>query len=302
MGLSGRSGIFALELVPAFGDTSAMEVSPRPQVPPRRTQAFTSLDLLGALLAACLVLGVVLPSVAGIRPANGQAQCTSNFRRLMLASQLYARDNADYLPHPTWGGDLTGPDGWAYATVNNGRIPGGPRTPRALFRDSQLPFREIGQLWNYVKSGSAYECPDDLINTQPNSIQFRDRAVKITSYNFSGMITGVPYPQALTGDLTYKLSRFLPTDILAIEPSESIAFNFNDAGFNPDDTTFSITGRHGGFPSPTGTSPSDTSQETGGIVGCVDGRAEFFSQARYASERSGGSAGERTRIRCYPWR
>lgn len=258
------------------------------------------MDMLATIAAAGFILGVVLPSTAGIRPASGQAQCTSNLRRLMLASQLYARDNADYLPHPTWGGDMTGPDGWAYATVNNGRIPGAPRTPRPFRREPQLPFREIGQLWNYVRSGSAYECPDDLIVTQTNSVPFRDRAVKITSYNFNGIITGVPYSQALSGDLTYKLSRFLPTDVLAIEPSESDGFAFNDAGFNPEDPNL-MTGRHGGVPSLNGTSPKAESQESGGNVGCVDGSVEFMSQAQYRSPAFRSTNNERTRLRCYPW-
>lgn len=263
-------------------------------------RGFTRLDLLGSLTAAALVLGILLPATAGMRPANGQAQCISNLRRLMLASQLYARDNSEYLPHPTWGGDLTGPDGWAYATENKGRLPNLPRTPTPTKRDAQLPFRQIGQLWNYIQSGSVYECPDDLIVTQSNFDRLRGRPVQITSYTFNGMIAGYATPQELPGGLTYKISRFLPTDILANEPSEAQAFFFNDAGFNPGETANYTATRHGGFLGDPRTPPNDRLQEGGSNVGCLDGSAEYLSHSTYATVRDTLSGTRRTRLRCFP--
>jgi hypothetical protein len=218
----------------------------------------------------------------------------------MLASQLYARDNSDYLPHPTWGGDLTGPDGWAYATANNGRLPDLPRTPAPFKRDAQLPFRQIGQLWNYIQSGSAYECPDDLFATQSKFNLLRVRPVQITSYTFNGMIAGYLTSQELTGGQTYKISRFLPTDILATEPTEAESFFFNDAGFNPEESSTYVTTRHGGFLADTKTPPKDWQQEGGSNVGCLDGSAEFLSHSTYAAERDTLPGTQRTRLRCFP--
>jgi hypothetical protein len=34
----------------------------------------------------------------------------------MLAMHLYCADNEDYMPHPTWGSNGAGADGWAYGT------------------------------------------------------------------------------------------------------------------------------------------------------------------------------------------
>jgi hypothetical protein len=52
----------------------------------------------------------------------------NNVKQILLGSQMYGSDNNDHVPHPTWGGGLTGPDGWAYITSNNGRIPGAPNS------------------------------------------------------------------------------------------------------------------------------------------------------------------------------
>ena len=306
---------FHLESTLILGEVRAMEVLPPcrtfssiPKSSPRHVRwlhhdsnrGFTRLDLLGSLAAAALVLGILLPATAGMRPANGQAQCISNLRRLMLASQLYARDNSEYLPHPTWGGDLTGPDGWAYATENKGRLPNLPRTPTPTKRDTQLPFRQIGQLWNYIQSGSAYECPEDLIVTQSNLDRLRGRPVQITSYTFNGMIAGYATPQQLSGGLTYKISRFLPNDIFANEPNEAEGFFFNDAGFNTYEAASYATTRHGGFLRDPRTPTNDDLQEGGSNVGCLDGSAEFLSQSGYAAERNTPTATQRTRFHCFP--
>lgn len=273
---------------------------PNHQLLSQSNRGFTRLDLVASLAAAGLFLGILLPATAGLRPANGQAQCISNLRRLMLASQLYARDNSEYLPHPTWGSDLTGPDGWAYATANNGRLSNLPKTPTPMKRDTQLPFRQIGQLWNYIQSGSAYECPEDIIVTQSNFDRLRGRPVQITSYTFNGMIAGYGTPQELSGGLTYKISRFLPTDILANEPTEAEGFFFNDAGFNTEESSAYPTTRHGGFLGDSRYPAGDWLQEGGSNVGCLDGSAEFLSRSAYAAERGAPTGTQRTRLRCFP--
>ncbi|MGV3772538.1 MAG: type II secretion system protein, partial [Verrucomicrobiales bacterium] len=73
-----------------------------------------------------ILAGMLLPALS---KAKDKAQMTTdlnNMRQLLLATQIYSTDNGDHLPHPTWGGNLTGPDGWAYATQNRGRIAGAP--------------------------------------------------------------------------------------------------------------------------------------------------------------------------------
>ena len=33
----------------------------------------------------------------------------------MLGMMMYTGDNEEYMPHPSWGGNGSGPDNWAYS-------------------------------------------------------------------------------------------------------------------------------------------------------------------------------------------
>lgn len=307
---------FQPRIQPSSHDCSPATAGPRareaePSIDPSRHRrgkprggeaAFTRVDLLGLLVAGALVFGVLSPLLAGTGPAGGRTQCLSNLRKLMLASQLYAGDNRDFMPFPTWGSDMTGADGWAYATANRGRLPGQPVSAPARSREAQKPWRTIGQLWPYVNEGTAYECPDDLITQDPGSVLFLARSCQITSYQMNAMMAGLPEDDIGSSGRTYPITRFLPSDVVFMECSESEAFYFNDAGINPEGEG-AITTRHGGLTQTVGETQPATVRDRGGHVGRIDGGAEFIDPANFARESNPAlQKGRRTRIICYPWK
>jgi hypothetical protein len=180
-------------------------------------------------------------------------------KQVLLANHVYAGDNDDSNAYPNLGNNLSGADGWCYATKNNGRIPAGPQTPASCEgKDlnsaqwtNQLAFFKIGQLGPILGTHTVLWCPKDVATRGTGKLKtlWLGRPVKLTSYCWNGTIGGyvgskgsMPSPDGKT----FKLTDFKPTDWQMWEQNESDPFFFNDAGNNPESIGETLSMRHAG--------------------------------------------------------
>jgi len=209
--------------------------------------AFTLTELLAILCTIALLALLVLPVLARDTDPSERAVCLNNVRRIMAAVAMYSTDNGDFMPHPSWGADLTGADNWCYAT----RLPTGQTAPSANGRSgpdahtNQIPFYVAGQLAHFLESQRVLVCPTDWRESMSSKrLSYTGRAQKLTSYVMNGTMSGFTGPNCcrLPYGATYKTTDFLPTDILLWEVNDTDASTFNDAAENPEAT--SISRRH----------------------------------------------------------
>ena len=121
---------------------------------PRRTRAFTLVELLVVIGIIAILIGLLLPTLARARESSRRAACLSNLRQVAMAMRFYAYDNRDQVP-------------LGYRAGN--------KQFNSMVRGSNNRLVLFGWLYagGYMKVPSVFFCPSDndprsMMNTEIN--------------------------------------------------------------------------------------------------------------------------------------
>ena len=263
----------------------------------RERRGFVLIELVCILVTLAMFITIASSASRNLREKTYVTVDLANLRQILRGSAIYNSDNEGRMAHPTWGSDLTGPDGWAYLTANKGRVPGAASVPGSCAgRDvntaqftNQLAFFKKGQVTQHLPDVKTAWCPKDVATrgqgpgSQSLRAKWLTRPVKVTSYAWNGTLGGYPgRANPIPNGLTYKVSQFLPTDWQMWEADDRDGFNFNDAADNPENTQESQSLRHTSLRNWWIFSTQQSKRALGGgaVVGTFDGAAKMVQWSK----------------------
>jgi hypothetical protein len=215
------------------------------------------IELLVVIAIIAILAAMLLPALAKAKNKAMRTVDLNNNKQILLAANMYAGDNAEYLPHSGWGGNSS----WAYgAGIPNG---GANAANFEQILDRQLRFFRQGELYKYLKTEKVLMCPADRVDAN-----FYARNLYFLSYVWNGSIN------TFNSGHYKKLSNFKPLNVLQWETDEMTPFFFNDSASNPDE---GISARHG----------------DGAIIGLIGGSTERIAVADYYGNQFAGARGAR---------
>ncbi len=127
-----------------------------------RTRAFTLIELLVVIAIIALLIGILLPSLAGARRAARDVICKANMRQYGLGIELYSQTNRDYIPSEGMAdGDIAshpiGP--WDDTSFWANAVPGMLTEPNPSYYDLQEAFINGQNALPQSLSKSIFVCP-----------------------------------------------------------------------------------------------------------------------------------------------
>src|SRR5438067_535540 len=127
----------------------------------RPKRGFTLIELLVVIAIIAILAAMLLPALARAKDKAARTTCVNNNHQLVLAMNMYAADNKDFLPYPNWGAPML-PDGtygpgWLYTPVNGAP----PDLAAAPYSTNPLLAYKTGLYFQYMPNPKAYSCPLD---------------------------------------------------------------------------------------------------------------------------------------------
>lgn len=189
--------------------------------PSQRNRGFTLIELLVVIAIIAILAAMLLPALARAKSRAIAANDINNSRQTMIAGQMYAVDNSDFLPEPGWQMQY---DCWA---VSGGMPMSGPYnafTYPIAYANQVAYFKGMppagagrsGQLYQFIKSEKLLLCPEDNVLSL-----IYQRSQLISSYVWNGSIVGFPNTSSTSALVpTFKISKFLASNILQWENDE----------------------------------------------------------------------------------
>ncbi|MEZ6235108.1 MAG: DUF1559 domain-containing protein [Phycisphaerales bacterium] len=212
--------------------------------------AFTLIELLVVIAIIALLIGIILPSLAGVREAGRSAICLSNQRQIGIAITQYSTENTDWVPRESGG---------------VGFVAGSPPSPpgfpalhpryRMPWAFAARPFLDSRFTWDslttdFYRSIQMYKDPSRPVEShQSNSPALAGVVGHQIHYVVNGVGFGAPsnWPWPNLGDTDYKPMTRLPrlprpdqVMYLADYGEDDQGLNWNTAYGSPNEINIAI--------------------------------------------------------------